>query len=366
MPKFKGIKTSKSTSNLIHPTLCFPADQVAYDFAPDPPEIIHPPVTQDTKIPTMPLRWWQKSLESLTKESSTTSLPFDRSISNESEGDQNSCNFTWMDQKLTIGNKQKYPKTNSDSGISCRTNTVSPTSNMSLSYASSCDSSKTSHQSCIIGSTCNIAYTSQSTTISSTDKSPPQSFSRLPDKKGTELINQVKKQLEDLYLEEKTLHNEVSLNEEVGQVVAKRLEESKCMPKDLDKFHRHLTETESLTKLQLNIRGRLSKYEITSQIDNRDSQDANILKIKINPEDDPNPAMRSKLQKQLEDSQILKKKFDERTRYIHTIITVFVNEETNYLFSSYLQLKVQLYTNLKDTNEKITLAKQQIVALNQE
>lgn len=138
------------------------------------------------------------------------------------------------------------------------------------------------------------------------------------------------------------------------------------MPKDLDKFHRHLTETENLTKLQLNLRGRLSKYEIASQIDNRDSQDANTLKIKRNPEDDPKYAMLAKLQKQLEDSQILKTKFDERTRYIHTVITAFVNEETNYLFASYLHLKVELYTNLKDTNEKITLAKQQIVALNQE
>jgi len=181
-----------------------------------------------------------------------------------------------------------------------------------------------------------------------------QSYSEFEDliEKKRELRERMLSKIMLLREERDLLMEEKIENDHKGKKIAQKLE-TVAKSTELDKFRLFLEEIEQITKLTVSLTIRLSR--LSKRIENGTShKEEKTMQLK----------KKSKLVDQLNEAEILHQNTDRRASQVRSLLGKYLDEPDLREYDTFLVHLIKHITDLKETEQRIKLGEEQLVALN--
>ncbi|KAG8186957.1 hypothetical protein JTE90_028253 [Oedothorax gibbosus] len=172
-------------------------------------------------------------------------------------------------------------------------------------------------------------------------------------KKKEELILSIGKKVESFKGKQTNIRAEINQNELLGQKIANKLKEI-AKPNEIEKYSLHVEEMEKIVNLLLSLSGRLARAENLLK---------NLPKDFNKEERKALEAKRDKLKDQHEDACRLKESIDRRSNQVSTFLHKYLSDVEYTDYDHFINMKTKLIVDIRDTDEKINLAVEQLAAL---
>merc|ERR1719350_240375 len=182
-----------------------------------------------------------------------------------------------------------------------------------------------------------------------------QSYSEFKDliEKKRELRERMLSKIMFLRDERDLLTEEKNENDEVGKTIAEKLEMS-ASGTELDKFRQFLEEIEQITKLTVSLTIRLSRLTKRIETGSFSKEEMTMQKKK-----------QSRLMDQLQEAEHLHRNTDRRSFQVRQLLSKHLMDEKEVeKYDEFLVNLIKHITDLKETEQRIQLGEEQLVALN--
>jgi len=179
-----------------------------------------------------------------------------------------------------------------------------------------------------------------------------QSYSEFEDliEKKRELRERMLSKIMFLREERDLLMEEKIENDQLGKKIAANLE-SVAKSAELDKFRQFLEEIEQITKLTVSLTIRLSRLSRKMESGSLSKDELAMIQKK-----------KSRLVEQLNEADILHQNTDRRASQVRQMLSKYSKDQSE--FDTFLVDLIKHITDLKETEQRIQLGEEQLVALN--
>ncbi|XP_031554955.1 protein Shroom3-like isoform X2 [Actinia tenebrosa] len=175
------------------------------------------------------------------------------------------------------------------------------------------------------------------------------------DKEKGQLIESMRKKIEDLKTQMNEISDEIEENEKLGEKVATQLE-GKTTPSELSKYQRFTGELNKIVLLLLSLTQRMHRYENTLQeldmSEEADRQQRDILLDKI-----------EHVKAQYQEACKIKEVNDKRGEVVSKFLENYLNEDEFADFQYYIDMKTQLALMHAEIKDKVKMGEERLNAL---
>jgi len=182
-----------------------------------------------------------------------------------------------------------------------------------------------------------------------------QSYSEFEDliEKKRELRERMLSKIMLLREERDLLMEEKIENDQFGKEIAHNLESLPAKSSELDKFRHFLEEIEQITKLTVSLTIRLSR--LTNKMESGSLSEEEIA---------THQKKKSRLSDQLNEAELLHQNTDRRAAVVRQMLAKYLSDTSLKQYDNFLVNLIKHITDLKETEQRIQLGEEQLVALN--
>lgn len=202
-----------------------------------------------------------------------------------------------------------------------------------------------------------------------------QSYSEFEDliEKKRELRERMLSKIMFLREERDLLMEEKIENDQLGKKIAANLENVPAKSSELDKFRQFLEEIEQITKLMVSLTIRLSR--LTRKMDSGSLSKEDLVSVNSLPAHYVNlqtlifsqalhQKKKNRLADQLHEAEILHQNTDRRAAGVRLMLSKYLADDDLQQYDTFLVNLIKHITDLKETEQRIQLGEEQLVALN--